>query len=273
MYYNEGGRKKNVYFWIIVLIALVIVLNTPFIKRTRITRTIRTVSSNIIYPFKYLGNAIYDSFTSRFYDFIRVKGIQKENEQLRSELEEYKAKVVSLDQLSNENEKLRNSLYFRAKNLNSRFLPAEIIGRSGNNWFEFVEINRGSADNIAVDTAVINKEGLVGRVCEVSKYSSKVLLVTDPTSAVSIINADTGDMGIASGNSVGPLRIRYMSANANVSIGDRIVTSGMSDIFPKGIYVGTVISVDKKDYDIFQKVQVAPVVSFSKLDKVFVIIR
>jgi len=273
MYYYESGRRKSLYFWIVVLILIVIILNIPSVKRSKPLRAVRVIANNVIFPFKYVFNAAYEGSTSGARGFFRLKGIQKENEQLKAEIKEYKAKIVLLDELSRENEKLRGALNFRSKNVMSRLLPAEIIGRSGSNWFNIIEINRGSADKVANDSAVINGEGLVGRVFDVSQYSSKVLLVTDPSSAVSVLDASTSDMGIASGNSIGPLKIRYMSATAVVKIGDKIITSGMSDIFPKGVMVGVVRSVNKKDYDIFQKVDVDPAVNFSRIDKVFVITK
>jgi rod shape-determining protein MreC len=273
MYYYERGRRKGVYLWIVVLILIVIISNVPAVKGLRPLRAVRPIANNILFPFKYVFNAAYEGSTSGVRYFFRLKGIQKENEQLKNEIKEYKANIVLLEGLSNENQKLRSALYYRAKSYIPRLLPAEIIGRSGSNWFNVIEINRGSADNVAADSAVINDEGLVGRVFEVSQYSSKVLLVTDPSSAVSVLDAVTGDMGIASGNSIGPLKIKYLSATAAVKVGDKIITSGMSDIFPKGVIVGIVISVNKKDYDIFQKVDVNPAVNFSRLDKVFVIAK
>ena len=178
-----------------------------------------------------------------------------------------------LDGLERENLMLREALGFKSRFFGGRLVAAEIIGRSSSNWFEVVEINRGQGDNVVPDTAVINSEGLVGRVYEVSRFTSKVLLINDPTSAVSIIDGRTGDMAIASGNSIGPVGIKYMPANADVQVGDKIVTSGLSEIFPKGILVGTVKAISKKDYDIFQKVDVAPAVNFSRLDKLFVLVR
>ena len=273
MYYYESGRRKSLYFWIVVLILIVITLNIPSIRRSKPLRAVRVIANNVIFPFKYVFHAAYENSTSGVHDFLRIKGIQKENEQLKSEVKEFKAKSVLLEDLSRENEKLRSALNFRSKNGISRLLPAEIIGRSGSNWFNIIEINRGLADKVAIDSAVINSEGLVGRVFEVYQHSSKVLLITDPSSAVSVLDSSTGDMGIASGNSLGPLKIKYMSATASVKAGDKIVTSGMSDIFPKGVIVGVVRSANKKDYDVFQKVDVNPAVIFSGLDKVFVITK
>jgi rod shape-determining protein MreC len=273
MYYYESGRRKSLYFWIVVLILIVITLNIPSVKRSKPLRAVRAIANNVIFPFKYVLHAAYENSTSGVHNFLRIKGIQKENEQLQNEVKEFKAKSVLLEDLLRENEKLRNALNFRSKNVMSRLLPAEIIGRSGSNWFNIIEINRGSADKVATDSAVINSEGLVGRVFDVSQYSSKVLLITDPSSAVSVLDTAMGDMGIASGNSIGPLKIRYLSATATVKIGDKIITSGMSDIFPKGVIVGVVRSVNKKDYDVFQKVDVDPAVNFSRLDKIFVVTK
>ncbi|MFH1710049.1 MAG: rod shape-determining protein MreC [bacterium] len=273
MYYYENRRKKGIYLWIIVLILIVTALNTPAIKRSKSLRAARALANNISFPFKYVFNAAYEVPISGVRNLFRLKGAQKENEQLKKEISEHKAKAVLFDELSRENEKLRSALYFRSNSLIPGLLPAEIIGRAGSNWFNVVEINRGAADRVASDSAVINDEGLVGRVFEVSKHSSKVLLITDPSSAVSVLDVETGDMGIAAGNSIGPLKIRYMSATAVVKAGDKIVTSGMSDIFPKGVIIGVTRSVNKKDYDIFQKVDIDPAVNFSRLDKVFVIAR
>jgi rod shape-determining protein MreC len=273
MYYHESGRRKGVYLWIAVLILFVVMLNIPSVRQSKPVRALGVIASDISFPFKYVFTGIYKNSTAGVRGFFRLKGIQKENETLKSELAEYKAKIVLLDDLSRENEKLRGALYFRSRSFIPRLLPAEIIARSGSSWFNMIEINRGSADNIAPDSAVINEEGLVGRVFEVSQFSSKVLLITDPSSAVSVLDAETGDMGIAAGNSIGPLKVLYMSATASVKEGEKIVTSGMSDIFPKGVTVGTVRSVSKKDYDIFQKVSINPAVNFSRLDKVFVIAK
>jgi len=273
MYYHEGGSRKGVYIWILLIVVAIIIFNVPGIRKISVFRATKSIINNAFFPVKYLGNTLYKASTSKVLGFIRIKGIQKENETLKFQLNENKARSILLEDLSSENQRLRAALNFKRKSVNLYLLAAEIIGRSATNWFETVEINRGSDDNVVMDNAVINDEGLIGRVCEVSKYSSKVLLITDPNSAVSVIDAETGDMGIANGNSMGPIRIKYMAATANVKVGDRIVTSAMSEIFPRGILVGTVRSVDKKDHDVFQRVEVSPAVRFSRLDKVFVIIR
>jgi rod shape-determining protein MreC len=271
MYYEN--RKKGIYFWIVILVIVFGLINTPAFKRTHFLHSVKTIASNVFFPFKYIGTGIYTHTANGITGFFHIKGVQKENEQLKYELAEMKAQVMMAGTLDDENKKLRNMLAFRARYFASRLIPAEIIGRSSSNWFEVIEINRGTADNVLPDMAVVNEDGLVGRVYEVAQFSSKVLLISDPTSAVSILDSDTGDMAIVSGNSIGPLSIKFMPAIANIKVGDNIVTSGMSDIFPKGIIVGKVKTVSKKDYDIFQKVEVAPAVNISRLDKLFVVAK
>lgn len=181
MYYYESGRKrKGVYFWIVILILLVVFLNTPPVRRSKPLHIFKALASNALFPFKYVFNGIYVNSTSGVREFFRLKGVQKENEALKNEINGYKAQIVLLNGLSVENEKLRSALYFRSRSFIPRLLPAEIIGRSGSNWFNVVEINRGSEDKVAPDCAVINEEGLVGRVFEASRFSSKVLLITGP---------------------------------------------------------------------------------------------
>jgi rod shape-determining protein MreC len=272
MYY-DSGRKKGIIFWLVVVIIVVGLINTPFFKRIKIINAAKTFAANVSYPFKYAASGIWNGTTYTATNFFRIKGVQRENILLKAELSEAKAKLVISERLETENKTLRDMLAFRARYFTGHLTPAEIIGRSASNWFEVIEINRGIIDKILPDMAVINEEGLVGRVFEVSQFTSKVLLITDPTSAVSIIDSNSGDMAIATGNSIGPVSIKYMPATADIKSGDKIFTSGMSDIFPKGIIVGYITSVSKKDHDIFQKIEVKPSVNFSKLDKLFVVVR
>jgi len=273
MYYDEGGRNRRIYAWIVVLLIVIAVINTPFFRRTRILHAARTLSSNVIYPFKYAVTGIWNGTTYAAGNFLRIKGVQRENDKLKTEISELQSRITVLNGLERENTLLRQALSFKSRFFVGRLMAAEIVGRSSSSWFEVIEINRGSADNVVQDTAVVNAEGLVGRVFEVTHFTSKVLLLNDPTSAVSVIDDRSGDMAIASGNSIGPLSIKYMPANADIRAGDRIVTSGLSEIFPRGLMVGTVRSISKKDYDIFQKVDVDPSVNFSRLDKLFVVVR
>lgn len=272
MYY-DSGRRKSYYYWIVILVIAVLVFNSSPVKRSRPLNALKRLAVNIIYPFKYLATGTYVNITRGTARFFFLRGVQAENERLKGELADYKTRVILMNQIGAENKRLRELIGFRTAYRVSRIVPVEMIARPATNWFGIIEINKGSRDGISADTAVVNEEGLVGRVLEVSDLSSKVLLITDPSSAVSVYDTETSDMGIANGDLMGPIKIKYLASNANVKPGDAIVTSGMSDTFPKGIIVGRVRSISKKDYDIFQKVDVVPSVNFSRLNKLFVVTK
>ncbi len=143
MYYHESGRRKSIYFWMVILVIFVVILNIPSVKRSSPLHAARSLAGAVAFPVKYVFNGLYNNTTSFFGNIYALKSAEKENEGLSAELKEYKARSVLLDNLSAENEKLRLALSFRARSFVLRLLPAEIIGRSGSSWFNIVEINRG----------------------------------------------------------------------------------------------------------------------------------
>ena len=198
-------------------------------------------------------------------------GIRDKYFKLEDRFANLEARNQFYDDLISENQQLRGLLGFRAGSYYPRLMASQVIGRSTSNWFETIIIDRGGADGLRGDKVVISPEGLVGRTFDVARHSAKVLLLTDPNSAISAVDQNTRDIGIVVGRKAELLLMRYVSPTANIAAGDLLVTSGVSAIFPKGIRIGTVQRVEKRDYDIFQHVEVSPAVNFSKLDKVFVI--
>jgi len=267
-------RKRANLIGIFIILVVVILLNFSIFNTTPLLRFSRAVSIRLIYPVQYAANSLYVATRDFFVNIALLRSAQKENKSLQAELSLYKAKVNSFNELVKDNEQLREYLKYRSSSpFSYRLLNAEVIARSASNWFSSFEINRGQDDGIKGDMAVISADGLVGRIAEVSKSSSKVLLITDPSSAVSVVNQRSRHVGIIIGSSIGPLLMKYVSSNADMQPGDIIVTSGMSEVFPRGIAVGTVTSVNKKDYDLFQKISVSPAVNLSKLESVFVVVR
>jgi rod shape-determining protein MreC len=148
---------------------------------------------------------------------------------------------------------------------------ARVISRSGSSWFNTVLIDKGHSEGIRTGMAVVSMQGLVGRTYEVAAHSSKVLLISDPDSSVSASIARSKALGVVNGNLSNVLEMKYIVSSSSVEAGDLIVTSGVSDIFPKGIPVGEVIKADKRDYDLFQYIELKTSADLSKLDKVFIL--
>jgi rod shape-determining protein MreC len=159
-----------------------------------------------------------------------------------------------------------------------RPVSAQVIGRSPTLWYSTLDIDHGAGAGVHVDDPVIDADGLVGKVTTVTPDAAQVTLITDPTSGVSAdINA-TGATGIVVPAVGDPndLLLQYVPSNENVHVGQAIVTSGtvsskLDSLFPPGIPIGTVTSVDTQD--VYQKIHVRPFATLRKLDYVQVLTR
>jgi rod shape-determining protein MreC len=202
--------------------------------------------------------------------YIFLSRVQEENQKLK------KAIVV----LQEENLRLREGLLAqeRLKNLyglQSRYAigsrVAQVYARDPSSWFSTFLINKGRVDGIAKDMAVVASAGLVGRVIEVSRGTAKVLLITDPNSALDVINQRSRSQGILEGKTDKICILKYVHKSDDVQVGDPVITSGLGGIFPKGLIAGTVNRVEKKYPGLFQYVEVTPAVDLSKLEEVLVL--
>ena len=270
IYPQKSKGRYKLFVWLLVFILFIILINFPVVKETRIASGARRLILNVLYPVQY----VFDAFFSRIFAVFRLAGVSAENKALRKELAESRIKEFSFTAIALENERLKRMLNFEgSKGFALSLLSAKVIGRSPSNWFGEIIIGRGSREGVTEDCAVLDSNGVVGRVTEVGFSSSKVMLITDPASSVSCVNERSRNMGVAVGGAMKPLSIKYVSTDAKVEIGETIVTSGMSKIFPPGVPIGIVTDVFVRDYDIFKRISVKPAVNFSTLEEVFVILR
>ena len=263
---------RKVIITLACLLLLAIFLNLPQVRNFPPLKGLRFITLSAVYPFQRVINFFADKTLDSLSAVLALRAAQKENTALKKMLSENTSKNLAMAELTLENQRLRSLLGFKEKGLYAyRVIPAEVVSRSPSSWFEIIQISKGAADGIKEDMAVVNSEGLVGRVVEVVHQTAKVQLLIDLNFALSGLDQTSRDMGIVVGRSMRPLEMKYVLAMANIKVGDQIVTSGLSDIFPRGFPIGTVSKVEKSDYDIFQKIELKPRVNFNKLDEVFVI--
>jgi len=191
---------------------------------------------------------------------IRNNSLSLENQQLR----EYRAEV----------QRLRTLLAYRDANSEQfNMEAARVIGRSTNNWYKMVTIDKGTNDGIKKGMSVVNPDGLVGRVYSANSDSSQVWLISDHEIAVGVILQDTRDArGIVEGTGDSQsLRMVNIPYYTKVQKGQKVVTSGLSETYPKGILVGSIRSVKQEESGLVLSADVQPAVDFNKLEEVLVI--
>ncbi len=181
-----------------------------------------------------------------------------------------KARVVVLDELSQENRRYARLLDFKNRSMFSSE-AAMVIARDPSNWNSSLMINKGHEDGLKPGMAVINALGVVGKVAEVADHSSKVILINDPGFSVAVVNQRSRESGLLSGSLSGHCRLQYLSQDADIRVTDDLVTSSLSTSFPSGLLVGSVIEVAPGSEGESPRADVEPAVDVSKVEEVLVI--
>lgn len=198
--------------------------------------------------------------------------VAQENDAYKEALRKAEEKNNRCRELEVANVRLRGLLNFQ-QNVTSNVLAAEVIGRDPSPWYKTVIIDKGKHDGLQKGFAVVIPEGIVGQIMDVSNHYSKVLLIIDPNSAVDALVQRTRARGIVKGQSSSQCQFKYVLRKHDIVVKDSVVSSGLDGVFPKGLGVGYVSEVIKRNSGIFQEVTVVPIVDFEKLEEVLVIIK
>lgn len=155
----------------------------------------------------------------------------------------------------------------------ARFAQARVIARSPTVWYSTVTIGAGSDQGVRLNDAVVNGQGLVGRVSAVTPDASEVTLITDQDSYVDAMTEPNGAQGLVAGSVTGDVTMQYVDRSEKVVAGQVVVTSGMQgSIFTRGIPIGQVSAVAQQDVELYQSISVTPYVDFHTLDLVLVVL-
>ena len=188
---------------------------------------------------------------------------------LRRELREQKREVARLGELQLENERLRKLLSFRPE-VETEVVTARVVGADALGLSRSLAIDRGTLDGVRKGAAVLAPEGVVGQVLLAGRHAARVLLITDHNSGVDGIVQRTRARGIVEGALGGGCGLKFVKRTERLEVGDLVVTSGMDGIFPKGLPIGRIASIDKRGQSLFQYATVEPTVDFCRLEEVLV---
>lgn len=226
---------------------------------------------NIRSQFYPLASSPLTFFQKNYFNlkkFFHLHAAEQENVILKKELDRLKGEVSALRGLESENRRLRQLLVFKDK-AEHDYIPAEVIGRDPLEWYSALIINKGRDEGIRFNMAVISPAGIVGRVVEVGRSSSKVLLITDNNSRIAAVVERSRETGIIEGNGNGECLFKYLPLDADIRPEDMIVTSALSRIFPEGLFAGRVVSVSTARSQLYKIALIKPAKEFSQMEEVF----
>lgn len=194
-----------------------------------------------------------------------------QNERLKAEIGLLKQRFNSAQETASENVRLRNLLAFKQKQ-QFKVIIAGVIGRSPDNWSSLLIIDKGAYHGVRRQMVVITYSGLAGRIIETDNYTSKVMLINDANFAVSGIARRSRQEGLVSGTLGGTLIMRYLNLDSDIKIGDSIITSGLTESYPKGLSIGTVTGMGNEFSGLSQYAIIKPTVNLSNIEEVLIII-
>lgn len=219
-----------------------------------------------------------------FEDLRRLKTLYEENEALRLTLTQYARDTARLNDLEAQNERLKEMLQFTERQKRSNqyvYRIAEVIAESPDRYNRVIKINLGERDGIKPDMAVMTVDGLIGRIVRVSPFTSNVQLITDLNGeegsvkgiSATIQGRESESFGMIENfdEEQGTLLMTKIDQSDEMKEGDIVVTSGLGELFPQGIVIGTVIDRRVGDFGLTHTATVDPAAQFSRLREVFVV--
>lgn len=266
---------KSRFFIVALIIALALVIVPSVLNAMGQGVWVRNAVNTALIPAQKLFGYVtsgFDGFVSYFTEYDRLK---EENAALKAEISELKDKVWSAEELVDMNNWLYRYLELKREHVDYSLLPANIVGREAGNYMTVFTMDRGSSHGVAVDMPVVDADGVVGYIAEVGSGWCKAVSILETASAIGAYVERSGELGLIEGDfdlaAEGVCEMRYLPADADVAVGDRVLSSGLGSVYPRGLVIGEVIEVYVDKYSQSKIARVKPAADMSELTKVMII--
>jgi len=264
-----SGRKN-----IIILVSLVLAsfaLMTFDIRRSQSPTILETVLMWVVSPVQNLITLTLDSANDVVDHYLLAAAVSEENEKLKHEIDKLIRQNNELREELRQRDRVGNLMEYQ-KERQLKSVVAQVIGRDATQWARVVFINKGTQDGIKENLAVVTNGGIVGHVIQAGLNTSKVMLIVDGRSSVDTLFSQDRVAGIVVGTGMEFCEMKYVPITAEVNVGDQIISSGLGGVYPKGLVMGTVVSITKATQGLFQEITIAPSADFGRLEEVLVLL-
>ncbi len=232
----------------------------------------QSVLLEVAVPLQRLLGAPVDAVRAGWESYADLLGVREDNELLRARiaaLEEenlqYREALVTSEQLTR--------IAAMRDGFEIPMLPSEVVGLDVSPWFRSVLVDRGSSHGVLSGQPVITEQGVVGLVTRTSPGAAKTMLLLDRQSAIDAVVQRSRARGIVRGLGTDELEFEFVVRGSDVAVGDAVITSGLGGVYPKGLRVGRVVSLEDPGGSLVQTASVQPAVDFGRLEQVFVMLR
>ncbi|MEL7602165.1 MAG: rod shape-determining protein MreC [Bacillota bacterium] len=235
-----------------------------------------SAAGTVLQPVQSFASRASDSIITFVESIFNTTDADLENQQLKVYVSQLEQSLNEMESLRQENERLKSLLSFAESTPDLTYVTGTVIGRSQGIWFDTFTINVGRSQGVEKNMPVVNADGLVGRVSEVGATWSKVIALVDSSTNVSVMVERTRDNGMVrgllqAGTVTDSLELYYLPSDSDLTPGDKIVTSGIGGMYPKGLVVGEVSEVSRSGESDSNAI-VTPAVDFRHIEEVMVVV-
>ncbi len=228
-------------------------------------------------PIENTAKNVTTTFSNLFNNIFGGNEAIEQNKELIAKIEKLEGENLKLQELEQENARLSELLDYKNANPGYSYVTAKVIAHDPGYWFDTFTISAGKHEGIKVDMGVITADGVIGKIVEVGANYSKVMSITDENSSISGIVERTRDTGIIQGSTDqdrtnSNLKMVYLPIESNLIPGDKVLTSGLGGIYPKGLPIGEVVEMSTKGDKLENYAIVKPYVSFSSIEEVLIVV-
>ncbi len=266
-------RRARILLALLVLASLVLI-TIDFRSEDGPVDGLRGVATSVFGPVQRSVAGLLEPFGNALSSVGDVFSLREQNAALTERLDELESRRQSFADLERQNEELRDLLGMRDRSGIEDVLVARTVALAPSNYEWTITIDVGTADGVERNMPVINGDGLVGRVVQVTERASRVLLAIDPNFAASSRSAADGEVGSIRGRGSDLMLFRPLDPEVELAVDDEVVTNRYDyGLFPSGIPIGSVDSVGETTSSLDLEVLVRPYVDFTRLDVVMVILQ
>jgi rod shape-determining protein MreC len=255
----------------VILAVVCLTLLTWKVKNRMPVAMFENVVLSITRPLQQVATITTRRFRGVWDNYVYLVNVQQENQRLREEIKWLRQENHRYLEAYLQYQRLQRLLNFREQTPLD-VIAAEVIGRNANSWTEIIYINRGTRDKVATGLPVVTHDGLVGQVIHAAPALSQVMLLTDFRSGVDALVQRTRASGVVAGRGRNVAELKFFPVGTDLQPGDRLVSSGMGGVFPKGLIIGEVKDIHRNGRPT-QQVEIQPSVDFSHLEEVLVLVK
>lgn len=270
---NKAIQEKSVLASIRVLLLVIILLTVGLLLVGSMIGgrfgALHQLTLDFLGPLQSGMTWVVSSGRSIKNDYIALWSVRAENRRLQAQNEKYLAELAAYREGYSIYLHLQELLDFKEK-LSFEPLVARVVGKEPAYWYQTIVVDRGRKDDVLEGMVALTPQGVVGQIIHAGEHHSKILLANAPSSAIDAMIQKNRTRGILKGAGEKGYILQYVLKNADVAVGDHIVTAGIGGVFPAGIPLGIVAKIYKKQRGMFQEIEVEPSVDFQRLEFVFI---